>query len=233
MLVKEFSGKTERDALQKALEELNLTEDKIRVEVLEKGKRNILGIGESIESVIRVYYEEITTLVSDLQKTVETMLSVMGIKARVEAEEESEKRIYINIISEEDAAILIGKKGATLDAVQFIISLIASKQLGEDNEYHILVDIEGYRQKREKSLKKLASQAAMQVKRTQKPKTLDPMNPYERRIIHLTLQDDNEVETKSDGEGPYRKVKIYPRRNNSSRGYRNSGGYNNRRSYEN
>lgn len=233
MLVKEFSGKTERDALQKALEELNLTEDKIRVEVLEKGKRNILGIGESIESVIRVYYEEITTLVSDLQKTVETMLSVMGIKARVEAEEESEKRIYINIISEEDAAILIGKKGATLDAVQFIISLIASKQLGEDNEYHILVDIEGYRQKREKSLKKLASQAAMQVKRTQKPKTLDPMNPYERRIIHLTLQDDNEVETKSDGEGPYRKVKIYPRRNNSSRGYRNNGGYNNRRSYEN
>ncbi len=209
MLVKEFTGKNEKETIQSALTELNLKEEQVRIEIVEKGKRNLLGIGDSIPTVIRVYYDEISTFVSNIQEVVSHIISTMNINATVEAHEESEKKIYINIMLEEDAALLIGKKGMTLDAIQFIVSLISSRMLGEDSEYHILVDVAGYRNKREEALRALALQAASQVKRYKKPKVLEPMNPYERRIIHMTLQDDNEVDTKSDGEGPYKKVKIY------------------------
>lgn len=209
MLVKEFTGKTEKDAVQLALTELNLKEEQVRIEVVEKGKRNILGIGDSVPAIIRVYYDEISTFVSNIQEIVSNIISGMGIDAKVEAHEESEKKIYINIVAEEDSALLIGKRGATLDAIQFIVSLISSRMLGEESEYHILVDVAGYRNKREETLKALALQSASQVKRYKKSKILEPMNPYERRIIHMTLQDDNEVNTSSDGEGQYKKVKIY------------------------
>lgn len=211
MLVKEFSGKNEKDAINKALEELNLSEDQVRIEVIDKGKRNLFGIGEESPTIIRVYYEEISTNLCEFQSIVSNILKYMGISAEVNVKEESEKRIYINI-STEDSGVLIGKKGNTLEALQFIISLIAAKKLGDDSERHIILDVDGYRERREETLKHIARQAAQQVKKTRRTISLEPMSPYERRIIHLELQNDQFVETKSDGEPPYRSVKVYSKR---------------------
>ena len=126
MLVKEFSGKSEKDAVSKALEELNLTEEQVRIEVVEKGKRNLFGIGEETPTVIRVYYEEISENLGEFKSIVSDILNYMGITAEVTAKEESGSRIYINV-STEDSGVLIGKKGATLEALQFLVSLIVSK----------------------------------------------------------------------------------------------------------
>lgn len=228
MLVKEFSGKSEKDAIGRALETLNLTEDQVRIEVIDKGKRNIFGIGEESPTIIRVYYEEISTNLGEFQTTVSTILKYIGVEAEVTAKEESEKRIYISI-STEDSGVLIGKKGTTLEALQFIISLIAAKHFNDENERHIIIDVDGYRARREETLKHIAHQAAQQAKRTRRSVSLEPMSPYERRIIHLALQEDQEVETKSDGEPPYRSVKVLPkRRNNASQSRR----YNDRPSYK-
>lgn len=219
MLVKEFSGKSEKEATNKALEELDLTEDQVRIEVIDKGKRSILGIGEDTPALIRVYYEEISANLGEFEGIIKKILSLMGVQAEVEATEESDTRIHVNIKSE-DTAILIGKKGSTLDSLQFIVSLIASKHFKDTIDRHIILDVDGYRGRREETLKQIARQSAQQVKRTKRSVSLDPMSAYERRIIHLELQEDAEIETKSDGEAPYRNVKIYLKR-------KNGGQYNN------
>lgn len=218
MLVKEFSGKSEKEALNKALEELNLTEEEVRVEVVEKGKRNIFGIGEESPAVIRVFYEEISTNLGEFKSLVSDILKHMGINAEINAKEESGNRIYISV-STEDSGVLIGKKGATLEALQFLVSLIVSRSFKEETERHIILDVDGYRERREETLKHMARQAAQQAKKTRRAVALEPMSPYERRIIHLELHNDQDVETKSDGEPPYRRVKVFSK----------NGGYNNRR----
>lgn len=227
MLVKEFSGKSERDAINNALTELNLTEDQVRVEVIDKGKRSILGIGEDSPTIIRVFYEELANDLNEFQEIITTVLKYMGINAEVTVKEETEKRIYIDI-STEDSGVLIGKKGNTLEALQFVISLIASKKFGDDNERHIILDVDGYRDRREETLKHMARQAAQQAKRTRRTVSLEPMSPYERRIIHLELQNDQDVETKSDGEAPYRSVRVYSKKKGgyNNKRYNDKGGYN-------
>lgn len=227
MLVKEFSGKSERDAINNALTELNLTEDQVRVEVIDKGKRSILGIGEDSPTIIRVFYEELANDLNEFQEIMTNILKYMGINAEVTVKEETEKRIYIDI-STEDSGVLIGKKGNTLEALQFVISLIASKKFGDDNERHIILDVDGYRDRREETLKHMARQAAQQAKRTRRTVSLEPMSPYERRIIHLELQNDQDVETKSDGESPYRSVRVYSKKKGgyNNKRYNDKGGYN-------
>lgn len=205
MLVKEFSANTEKEAIELALTELNLKEEQVRIEVVQDNAAD----ETNSSAVIRVYYDEISTFVGSIEEAVSKITLGMGIDAKVEAYEESDKKIYVNIMAEDDAAIIIGRKGSTLDSIQFIVSLIALKILGEDSEYHVLVDVAGYRNKREETLKDLALYTASQVKRYKKPKTLEPMNPYERRIVHLALQNDNEIETKSDGDGIYKKVRVF------------------------
>ncbi len=219
MLVKEFSGKSEKEATNKALEELNLTEDQVRIEVIDKGKRSILGLGEDTPTLIRVYYEEISANLGEFEGIIKNILSLIGVDGEVTATEESDTKILINIKSE-DTAILIGKKGGTLDSLQFIVSLIASRHFKDTIDRHIILDVDGYRERREETLKHIARQSAQQVKRTKRSVSLDPMSAYERRIIHLELQEDTEIETKSDGDAPYRNVKIYLKR-------KNSGPYNN------
>ncbi|MBI4978220.1 MAG: KH domain-containing protein [Spirochaetes bacterium] len=229
MLVKEFSGKNEKEALKAALEELALTEADIRVELLDKGKRSILGIGEDVPARIRVFYEEINTKMNSVRDIVEGIVKNMNFTATVTATEEAEKKIYINIESE-NSAILIGKKGATLEALQFIVSLIVSKKFGLDEEHHVVIDIDGYRKRREDALRQMAERVADTVKRTHRSKMLEPMNPYERRVIHVTLQGDTEVETKSEGEGTIKQVCIIPK-GGSRGGYQNNSRGGGRRPY--
>lgn len=226
MLVKEFSGKSEKDAVNKALEELNLTEEQVRIEVVEKGKRNLFGIGEESPTVIRVYYEEISENLGEFKSIIADILKYMGISAEINAKEESGNKIYISI-STEDSGALIGKKGSTLEALQFLISLIVSKNFNDGNERHVILDVDGYRERREETLKHMARQAAQQAKKTRRAVVLEPMSPYERRIIHVELQKDQDVETKSDGEPPYRRVKVFSK----NAGYNNKR-YNNRGSYK-
>ena len=147
MLVKEFSGKSEKEAVSKALEELNLTEDQVRIEVIDKGKRNLFGLGEESPTIIRVYYEEISTNLGEFQSIVSNILKYIGVEAEVTAKEESEKRIYINI-STEDSGVLIGKKGATLEALQFITSKLDNTKANSTVEEEVKVNAKKKKRKR-------------------------------------------------------------------------------------
>jgi spoIIIJ-associated protein len=147
------------------------------------------------------------------QETVSELLGKMRIQADVKAaygeldEEHSTRPIYIDITGK-DLSILIGKRSETLNALQYIARLIVSKELGE-NAY-LIVDVEGYRTRREKQLRTLAHRMAEQAVKTGKKQVLEPMPPNERRIIHIELRDDDQVTTESFGEEPHRKVNIIP-----------------------
>jgi spoIIIJ-associated protein len=135
------------------------------------------------------------------------MLEKMGVEGHVRDIKESENKVYVELESSK-SGLVIGKKGATLEALQFLLNLMVNHQT--KSEKKIILDIESYRAKREKALRKLSREMAMKVIKTGRPLTLEPMNPFERRLIHLTLQNDSRVTTKSEGQGIYRKVKISP-----------------------
>lgn len=136
----------------------------------------------------------------------------MGVEAECAAVEEDEKALKIEITGK-DTAVLIGRRGDTLDALQYLTGLAVNK--GREDYKKIMLDAENYREKRERTLEKLAKRLANTVAKTGKPITLEPMNPYERRILHATLQNHPRVETVSEGEEPYRRVVIRRKRRES------------------
>ena len=227
----EFSGKTVEDALTEALIKLETTSDKVTYEVIEKESAGILGIFAKKDAKIRIKIN------NDIKDTVTEFLSKVFKAMEIEAEikiQYDEENSFMNIeLVGPDMGILIGKRGQTLDSLQYLTSLVANK---EGNGYiKVKIDTENYRERRKETLENLAKNIAHKVKRTRRNVVLEPMNPYERRIIHSTLQGDRFVETHSEGEEPYRKVVVtlkkdmndnysggYRRRNN---GYRNKGGY--------
>ena len=155
----------------------------------------------------------------------------MNINAQVEVSyDEAEETISINILGE-DMGVLIGKRGQTLDSLQYLTSLVVNKNT--DGYLKVKLDTENYRERRKETLENLAKNIASKVKRTHKAVLLEPMNPYERRIIHSTLQNDRYVETHSEGDEPFRKVVVTPKKgvreyNSYGGGYGNNGGYRNR-----
>ncbi len=198
-----FSAKTVEDAVTKALIELHTTSDKLEYEVVEKGSAGFLGIGAK-PAVIRAKKKE-----SMEDKAVDFLTKVfdaMNIQVDIQAQfDEVEKEFSINLEGA-DMGILIGKRGQTLDSLQYLVSLIVNK---DSEEYlRVKLDTENYREKRKKTLETLAKNIAYKVKRTKRPVSLEPMNPYERRIIHAALQNDKYVVTKSEGEEPFRHVVI-------------------------
>jgi len=209
MKVFEIEGKTVDDATRKALVELNIADPSmVKVDVLDQGKSGIFGLGVSRPAKIRVYYNDDSMDVGELTKEIiTTMLEKMGIEGAVSDVKEAESKVYIELSSAK-SGLIIGKKGKTLEAMQFLVNLMVNHQT--KTEKKIILDIEAYRAKREKALRKLSREVALKVIRTGKPWTLEPMNPFERRLIHLTLQNDSRVTTKSEGQGIYRKVKISP-----------------------
>ncbi len=210
MKVFEIEGKTVDDATRKAMAELNITDiEKTRVEVIDQGKSGIFGFGVSRPAKIRVYYSDTTADVGDTTKEILlTILKKMGIEGSVKDLKEGENKVYIEMESPR-SGLVIGKKGKTLEALQFLVNLMVNHRTKSDKK--IILDIEQYRAKREKALRKLSRDIAMKVSKTGRPWTLEPMNPFERRLIHLTLQNDARVTTKSEGQGIYRKVKISPK----------------------
>ncbi len=209
MKVFETEGKTVDEATKKAAVELNIDDiSKVRVEVIDPGKSGIFGFGVSRPAKVRIYYSDESVDIGEITKEILlTILNKMGIEGNVKDVKEGENKVYIELESSR-SGLIIGKRGKTLEALQFLVNLMVNHQMKSDKK--VILDIESYRAKREKALRKLSREVALKVIKTGKPLTLEPMNPFERRLIHLTLQNDTRVTTKSEGQGVYRKVKISP-----------------------
>lgn len=233
----EFTGKNVDDALTEALISLETTSDKVEWEVIEKESKGVLGLFSRPARIrVRVKQEEkkeeevivkpqvrptVTTTTtstetaasetadSDIAEVARTfMLNVlkeMHINAEVKIELKEGNQLDIDIVGE-DMGVLIGKRGQTLDSLQYLTSLVVNK---ESSVYvKVKLDTENYRERRKETLENLARNIAYKVKRSKHSVSLEPMNPYERRIIHSALQYDRFVDTHSEGEEPYRRVVI-------------------------
>ncbi|MBA1334746.1 MAG: RNA-binding protein Jag [Firmicutes bacterium] len=200
----EKTGKTIQEAVRLAIEELKVDLDDVKIDILEEPERGLLGLINSKPGKVRVTLK--TTPVDTAREFLEKLLKSMNIDGRVLAKEEPDKVIKVEFKGP-NMGILIGRRGQTLDAIQYITSLVVNKKFGEDY-YRIIIDTENYRQKREETLVQLARNLAHKAVKLKRDIALEPMNPYERRIIHSTLQEDGRVTTASEGEDPYRKVII-------------------------
>lgn len=200
----EVSAKTVSDAITEACQKLGVTSDKLDYEVVEEGSSGFLGIGAKAAvikaSVKKSYVEEVARVFLNDVFQAMNMEVVIAIKYN-----EEEKSMDIEL-SGNEMGVLIGKRGQTLDSLQYLVSLVVNK---ESEEYiHVKVDTENYRQRRKETLENLAKNIAYKVKRTKRSVSLEPMNPYERRIIHSALQNDKYVTTHSEGEEPFRRVVV-------------------------
>ncbi|MDE5823070.1 MAG: protein jag [Lachnospiraceae bacterium] len=250
----EFKGKTKNDAITEACRHFSIPSDKLDYEVIDEGKTGFLGMGAR-PAVIRARVKEENTEVIEPIKLSETpiiasvktvaektvdidveaaakkflsdVFAAMGITVEISTKyNDSLKSLEVDL-SGDEMGVLIGKRGQTLDSLQYLISLVVNK--GTSEYIRVKVDTENYRQRRRETLENLAKNIAYKVKRTRRPVSLEPMNPYERRIIHSALQNDRYVTTHSEGDEPFRRVVVTPKRDsnyNDNKGYRGNRGYN-------
>ena len=204
----EISAKMVADAVTLACQQLAITSEKLEYEVVDEGKAGILGFGAK-PAIIKARVK--ATLEDNVKFFLNEVFAAMNIEVVVNIEyDEKEKNMNIDLAGE-DMGMLIGKRGQTLDSLQYLVSLVVNK---ETEEYvRVKVDTENYRERRKATLENLAKNMAHKVKRIRRSVSLEPMNPYERRIIHAALQDDKYVTTHSEGDEPYRRVVITPKRN--------------------
>ncbi|MBR4059288.1 MAG: protein jag [Lachnospiraceae bacterium] len=203
----EISAKTVADAVTLACQQLAITSGKLEYEVVDEGKAGILGFGAK-PAIIKARVK--ATLEDNVKFFLNDVFAAMNIEVVVNVEyDEKERNMNIDLAGE-DMGMLIGKRGQTLDSLQYLVSLVVNK---ETEEYvRVKVDTENYRERRKATLENLAKNMAHKVKRIRRSVSLEPMNPYERRIIHAALQDDKYVTTHSEGDEPYRRVVITPKR---------------------
>ena len=199
----EFRGKSVDDALTNALVSLGTTSDQIEYDVIEKGSNGILGFG-SKDAVIKVAKK------CTPEDIVVNFLNDVFEKMELEVEIITKFDEIDNVIDVElkgpEMGVLIGKRGQTLDSLQYLTNLAVNRK--SDNYLKVKIDTEDYRRRRKETLENLAKNVAYKVKRTKHPVSLEAMNPYERRIIHSALQNDKYVTTHSEGEEPYRHVVV-------------------------
>ena len=198
----ETSGKTVEEAILMAVAQLGVRRDNLNIEIIEQPAKRLFGImgGKSAKSratIIRNIKDEVKEFLSKL-------FTFMNVEAKITVTEDDSK-IMVRL-SGQNMGLLIGYRGETLDALQYLTNLAINK---DSEEYRrIIIDTEEYRSKREETLRRLAKRLANKVQKTRKSIVLEPMNPYERRIIHSTLQNHPNVITYSEGDEPYRKVVI-------------------------
>lgn len=195
-------GKNVNEAISLALEELGVNENEVDIEILEEGSKAVLGLFGGKEAKVRVTIKKSPKMAA--AEFIKNVLDKMDVAATVSVVDEDDK-IKVDI-SGDNVGILIGRRGDTLDALQYLTSLIVNKNSGEYKK--VIIDVENYRLKREETLIKLAKRTADKVVKSRRNVTLEPMNPYERRIIHSALQDNNRIETYSIGEDPNRRIVI-------------------------
>jgi spoIIIJ-associated protein len=228
MVVREFEGKSEKEAIDRAIEELGLDRNEIDFEIVEAKRPGILFRGGKVK--IRVHMSEESEEEEQVPDGAEEsasrrgapgasgsvfeakmveytrgLLSLMGFEAEVTVNFREEKRIGLDIEAD-GSAILIGKQGKTLEALQFIVNLAAGRMGGETTR--IVLDTEDYRSRRERSLVRMANQVAEQVRRNHDSQLLEALNPFERRLIHTALARHGDVETVSEGDGLYKRIRV-------------------------
>lgn len=205
---KEFSAKTVDDAITEACKEFVITSDKLEYEVVEEGSSGFLGIGAKPAVIkARVKEEVKETSVEDVAKNfLKEVFEAMNMAVVVNVKYDETQNAMDIDLSGDEMGVLIGKRGQTLDSLQYLVSLVVNKE--KEDYIRVKVDTENYRQRRKDTLENLAKNISYKVKRTKRPVSLEPMNPYERRIIHSALQNDRYVTTHSEGEEPFRRVVV-------------------------
>lgn len=199
----EVSAKTVNDAITEACQKLTVTSDKLEYEVVEEGSSGFLGIG-SKPAIIKA---RVKSSVEDTAKDfLKDVFEAMDLTVVVDVKYDELNSSMDIDLSGDDMGVLIGKRGQTLDSLQYLVSLVVNKNV--DNYIRVKVDTENYRQRRKDTLENLAKNISYKVKRTKRPVSLEPMNPYERRIIHSALQNDKYVTTHSEGDEPFRHVVV-------------------------
>ncbi len=230
----EFTGKTVDDAITEACKNFTVTSDRLEYEVVEKGTSGIFGFAakpaiikarvydpnepantgkeeahvteEEADSKAESVKSDDEGPAADPKEFLDKVFAAMNMKVDVNVENTGNE---IDIeLSGDDMGVLIGKRGQTLDSLQYLTSIVVNK--GRKEYIRVKIDTENYRARRKETLENLAKNLAYKAKRTKSPVSLEPMNPYERRIIHSALQNDKYVTTHSEGEEPYRKVIITP-----------------------
>ena len=200
----EVRGKTVDDAITNALIQLGTTSDKIEYEIIEKESNGFLGLIGKKEAVIKARKK--SNLVDDTYEFLDKMFAAMEMEVKSTIEYSEENRTMNIDFAGDEMGILIGKRGQTLDSLQYLVSLVVNKE--SEDYLRVKLDTENYRERRKETLETLAKNIAYKVKRTRRSVSLEPMNPYERRIIHSALQNDKYVFTRSEGEEPFRHVVI-------------------------
>ena len=199
----EVSAKTVDDAITEASIKLGTTSDKIEVEVIEKGSTGFLGI-KSKPAIIKARKKNDT--VDNIREFLENVFSAMNMEVTIDIKKAEDDKVYEVELSGKEMGLLIGKRGQTLDSLQYLTNLAVNKH--SDGYIKVKLDTEDYRKRRKDTLENLAKNIAYKVKRTKRPVSLEPMNPFERRVIHSALQGDRYVETHSEGEEPFRHVVV-------------------------
>ncbi len=202
----EVSAKTVSEAITEACQKFGVTSDRLDYEVIEEGSSGFLGIGSKPAVIKAAVKVEKNSPEEAAKAFLNDVFAAMNMSVVVTASyDETEKALDVDL-SGDEMGVLIGKRGQTLDSLQYLVSLVVNK--GAQDYIRVKVDTENYRQRRKETLENLAKNIAYKVKRTKRPVSLEPMNPYERRIIHYALQDDKYVTTYSEGEEPFRRVVV-------------------------
>ena len=199
----EISAKTVDDAITEALVQLGTTSDQIEYEVIEKGSSGFLGFNSKPAKIkVRKKY----TIEDHIKIFLDQVFEAMNMKVEIVIQKSDEENVYDVDLKGDEMGVLIGKRGQTLDSLQYLTNLAINKHA--ENYVKVKLDTEDYRKRRKETLENLAKNIAYKVKRTKKPVSLEPMNPFERRVIHSALQNDRYVVTHSEGDEPYRHVVI-------------------------
>ncbi len=200
----EVSAKTVEDALTDASVQLGITSDQLEYEIVEKGSNGFLGLIGSKNATIRVKVK--SSVEDEVKEFLTSVFNAMNMQVEIVINKNEEERFLDVELKGDDMGVLIGKRGQTLDSLQYLTSLAINKH--SDVYYKVKIDTEDYRKRRRDTLENLARNIAYKVKRTKRPVSLEPMNPFERRVIHSALQNDRYVTTHSEGEEPYRHVVV-------------------------
>lgn len=199
----EISAKNVDDAITQATVQLGITSDQLEYEVLDKGSTGFLGIG-SKNAVIKARKK--FSIDENVVEFLSSIFDAMKMEVEILVAVNEEEHIIEVELKGDDMGILIGKRGQTLDSLQYLTNLAINKH--SDEYYKVKIDTEDYRKRRKETLENLAKNIAYKVKSTKRPVSLEPMNPFERRIIHSALQNDRYVTTHSEGDEPYRHVVV-------------------------
>jgi len=212
----EFEGKTTEEAIENACRQLNLKKEEMDFEIIEPGSAGIFGLVGGRKAKIKVSTPkekggtpDSTNGLAVAKEALEKILSLIPVEGTTVDAEHKDGTISLNI-NGDTSGILIGRKGRTLDALQFIVNKIVNKTL--EKRVQVVVDSENYRERRRDSLIEMALKMGNRAKKTGKPVATNILNPHDRRIVHLTLRDDKSLDTKSKGEGVLKKVLIIPKR---------------------